>query len=350
MTRARVVAGRSFRLGCSLGPVGLLIAFSTPAQAWGPDGHQVVAHIAGKLLVGSKAETQVKAILGPVGLEDAAVWADCAKGVAKNPTGPGFTYEGAGKFPECKVFETSAGEAAMVDFVRRNADNCDRKPGEEICHKQYHYTDIAPQHDHYDTSFQGARNDDIGAAVAAATLVLQGAPAPAPFKIKDKKEALLLLAHYVGDVHQPLHVGAVYLDSKGRRVNPDEGTFDPATETVGGNSIKLAPPLSGNLHTTTWDAIPDSLNKDKVDAAWIASAKKVPKTKGAVAAWSVSWANETQKAAIRAFEDLDFGPKTADGWMVELPDTYPQLMEHIKKRQLTRAGARLAQLLRAIWP
>ena len=30
----------------------------------------------------------------------------------------------------------------MVDFVRRNASNCVIKPGEEICHKQYHYSDV----------------------------------------------------------------------------------------------------------------------------------------------------------------------------------------------------------------
>ncbi|WP_409362753.1 S1/P1 nuclease [Bradyrhizobium sp. CIR18] len=33
--------------------------------------------------------------------------------------------------------------------------------------------------------------------------------------MKDKKEALFVLSHLVGDLHQPLHVGAVYLDSAG---------------------------------------------------------------------------------------------------------------------------------------
>ena len=346
MTRSRIERCRRLRLVCGVASVGLWLASSGRAQAWGPDGHQVVAHIAAKLLEGSRAAAQVKAILGPVGLEDAAVWADCAKGVAV----PGFSYGSAGRFRECKVFETSAGEAEMISFVKRNADNCDRKPTEEVCHKQYHYADIALQHDHYDLDFHGARSDDIVAAVMAAVLVLQGAPAPAPFAIKDKKEALLLLTHYLGDIHQPLHIGSVYLDLEGRRVNPDEGTYDPATETVGGNAVKLVPAGSGNLHATTWDVIPDSLKRDRVDAAWLASAKKVTKTKGPPASWSITWASETQKAAIRAFEDLEFGPKGAGGWTVDLPDTYPQLMEHIKKRQLTRAGARLAQLLRAVWP
>src|SRR6185295_537569 len=97
----------------------------------------------------------------------------------------------------------------MVDFVKRNATNCQRKPAEEICHKQYHYTDIAIQHDSYDPAFQGARTDDITAAITAVVAVLQGGTAQAPFSIKNKREALLLLAHYVGDIHQPLHVGAI---------------------------------------------------------------------------------------------------------------------------------------------
>src|SRR5436309_1048142 len=74
-------------------------------------------------------------------------------------------------------------------------------------------------------------------AVAAATHVLKGDAVPAPFNFKDKREALLALAHYMGDIHQPLHVGAVYLDANGKRVNPDGGTFDPKTATRGGNQI-----------------------------------------------------------------------------------------------------------------
>ena len=33
----------------------------------------------------------------------------------------------------------------------------------------------------------------------------------------------MLLAHFVGDIHQPLHVGALYLDSNDKPVNPNLG-------------------------------------------------------------------------------------------------------------------------------
>src|SRR5579862_1770810 len=107
----------------------IAIAFAHPAFAWGPDGLHTVGTLAEKLIAGTNAATQVQALLGTLSLADAAVWADCAKGV--NPST--FKYEHPGKYKECTIFETPAGEAQMEDFVRRNATNCPLKPGEEIC-------------------------------------------------------------------------------------------------------------------------------------------------------------------------------------------------------------------------
>ncbi len=327
--------------------VGFLLVAASPAYAWGPEGHKTVALLAQKLIVGTTTADQVRKTLGDISLEDAAVWADCAKGVS-----PAFTYPEPGKFPECAVFETPKGEAEMIDFVRRNADTCDPKVEEETpCHKEYHYADIAPQHDHYDPGFHGARKDDIVVAVTAAILVLQGRSAPAPFSIKNKKEAVLLLAHYVGDLHQPLHVGAIYLDTAGHRVNPDAGVYDNATRTRGGNLIDIVSGGTGNLHTTTWDAIPAEFGPEMVDDAWLSDARSVAATSGAPTDWSSSWASETQKVAVRAFAGLSFGAQqTNKHWTVALPASYPQLMKEVKKRQLTAAGARLAQILLAVWP
>lgn len=321
-----------------------IIAFPH-AQAWGPDGHHTVAAIAQQLITGSHAEAQVRSLLGTLSLVDAAVWPDCAKGV--NPKT--FQYEGAGRFPECKVFETAQGQAAMEDFVRRNSTGCVIKPGEEICHKQYHYSDVAIQHMSYQASFVGARNDDVVAAIVAVTRVLQGGSAPAPFNIKDKSEALRLLTHYVGDVHQPLHVGAIYLDARGTEVNPDQGVFDPATATRGGNNIMVLPLGKANLHAT-WDAVPASLNDSRVNAAWVAAAKAVPSTAGASLDWPAVWASGSVAQANQAFAPLTFGPLASGHWTVTLPSGYTRTMSSVKKSQLTLAGARLAQLLEDIWP
>jgi hypothetical protein len=328
-------------------PVAVLAVFaSRSALAWGPDGHQTVATIADKLLAGTSAAAEIHKILGTATLADAAVWADCAKAVSPPPE---LKYKkDAQHAPECAPFETPAGEAEMIDFVRRNANNCNPKPGEEICHKQYHYTDIASQHESYKPTYVGARSDDVTAAITAAIAVLQGGTPAAPFSIKDKREALLILVHYVGDIHQPLHVGAVYLDAAGKVVNPDHGHFDPATETRGGNLIAVSGPEK-NLHKQ-WDDVTDDLKRDQVNAKWLKDAKAVTPTHGAVAHWSTTWATDTQKQARKAFAGLKFGPKSEQGWSVTFPSGYPESMATIKRAQLTKAGARLAQLLAALWP
>jgi hypothetical protein len=326
----------------------LTLGTSPWACAWGPDGHHTVAAIAAGLIAGSNAETQVKALLADVSLVDAAVWADCAKGV--NPTT--LQYEGAGKYPECQVFETPAGEAAMIDFVKRNSHNCVVKPGEEICHKQYHYTDVAIQHDSYKFGWVGTRDDDVVAAVAAMTHALKGDPAPTPFNIKDKREALILLSHYVGDLHQPLHVGAIYLDAPGNPVDPDLGTYDPATDTHGGNSIIVLSKSgkeTGVLHAK-WDAIPASMNDTHVDAVWLAQARAVGKATGTDLSWSQQWASGSVKAAQSAFKGLTFAPLQGGHWTVTLPRSYEKRMNTIKKQQLTLGGGRFAQLLQDIFP
>lgn len=322
------------------------------ARAWGPDGHKTVAAIADQLIAGTNAAQQVRAILGATSLEDAAVWADCAKGVQAKGTPLVFSYEGAGTFLECAPFETTAGEAEMVDFVKRNFDSCNPKPGEEVCHKQYHYSDISIAHSSYSPSFVGARADDVANAISAMIAVLQGRAAPAPFSIKSQREALLLLVHYVGDIHQPLHVGAIYLDAAGGRVNPDATQYDPASDTRGGNNLTLGG--GKNLHGT-WDSIPPELMAGNVDDKWVASAKKIAAAHGGITTWSTGWATGSVKEAKKAFQGVTFGSRWQDAkgqekWSATLPSAYETSMTKIKKARLTEGGARLGQLLMALWP
>ena len=63
------------------------------------------------------------------------------------------------------------------------------------------------------------------------------------------KTAPKLLVHYVGDIHQPLHVGAAYFDASGQPANPNT---TPGTQfAIGGNSINFH---STNLHSY-WDSV-----------------------------------------------------------------------------------------------
>ncbi|MES2072543.1 MAG: S1/P1 nuclease [Pseudomonadota bacterium] len=318
-----------------------------PGLAFGPDGHQAVGAVADALLAGSKAGEKVKSLLGGATLEQMSIWADCAKGVSPDKD---FAYTSAGRYPECAPFETPDGMAAMSDFVRRNNSNCKPGPDEENCHKQYHYTDISLQHDHYKTGYAGTSDHDIVNAMQAMVQILQGKPQPAPFQIKDQREALVLLSHYVGDAHQPLHVGSIFLDAEGHVINPDEGKYDKATNTVGGNAL-MCP--CGNLHSM-WDDIPQNFKKGRMNDTLIKKARTVARDSSPFEQWPVLWADDSIRSARvlyqgTAFSKASIGAK-GPSWSIALPLEYEKLMARMKEDALVNGGAHLAQLLQAIWP
>ncbi|MCE4557028.1 S1/P1 nuclease [Roseateles cellulosilyticus] len=323
-----------------------LALMSTLAQAWGADAHQTVATVAAGLLKGSTTEARVRELLDDIPLPLAAVWADCAKGIAPRRD---FEYATAGQYPECLPLETPELIAEMADYVRRNDRQCTLY-GEEPCHKQTHYTDVTLQRSHYRPGLTGTRPDDVVGALRQAIRVLQRRPTSGPPDYRGPREALLVLVHLVGDVHQPLHVGSVYLGAGGERLDPDQQGFDPASNTIGGNSLYIAAATAtpaAKLHGL-WDAVPESLRPAHVDTAWLAEARQVPVDAGDPADWPALWATQALSAAGPAFDGLVFSPRQASRWTVALPGGYDARMDAIKRQQLTIAGARLAQVLRAL--
>jgi hypothetical protein len=313
--------------------------------AWNALGHETVGSIADSLLVGTNAAKAVKSILGNEKLETASLWADCAKGVTEKPP---LKYVVNSRFAECKPFETVSGEAQMVDFVTRNLSACMPAPGDESCHRQYHFADVATERSAYARSEIGTSDHDIVSAINAAIAVLQGGASPSPISFTSKREALRVLAHYVGDIHQPLHVAAIYLDASGHEVDPDAGTYDPATKTQGGNKILAR---GKDFHTAEWDAIPANLTAAKLKGS-VAQAKLVPATSGPIDQWAAAWASDTVLASHTAFAGLIFGAEnTSNGtWPVTEPAGYSAVKASLQKKQLVKAGARLAQVLQAIFP
>lgn len=341
---------RSKLLMAMLVAVGLVT--STQTFAWSENGHQTVGAVGDRLIAGSNAEAQVQAILGTAGgqqltLQTVAVWADCVRGIHPDQ---GFAYN-PGKYhvQACEIFEDSAGKAAMKDYAQRNNSNCVYAGKNSECHKSFHFADIDVEHDGYATQYVGAHDYDIVHAIDAAIFVLLGKPCPAPFHISGKKEALMLLTHFVGDLHQPLHVGAIYLDPQdGSVIDPDAGGFDPATDTVGGNVIVGT---GGNLHAQ-WDKTKFALNDPDAMASLATQAKRVGTTNGEFMHWAEIWAGDTIVVAQQAFQHIEFSAKDDKGWPVSYEDrrSYVQAMQNIQKQQVIKGGARLAQLLKTIWP
>ena len=317
---------------------------SVQAFAWGPEGHQVIGSIADQLL-NSHAKQMVMEKLG-FPLRVASTWAGCARSVMDQ--GGSFKYVPDPQF-EAPCTPLMSERAGMEDYVSHNWDNCTYEDKPTNCHKAFHFADVAIQHDTYDRADVGTSDHDVVSAINAAIMVLQDQPAPTPFTIKDKKVALFMLAHFVGDLHQPLHVGAIYLDAAGRPVNPDVGTFDENSETAGGNFISEG--NRRNLHAD-WDAIPTRFGA-AADAGLVAKAKAVPAASGSLDGWTAAWATDTVMAAHKAFQGLEFmGTGGAHKWTVQFDNrqAYVRAENQLKEQQLVKGGARLAQLLNAIWP
>jgi hypothetical protein len=335
--------------------LGLLVLLGTalspePSFSWGYKGHRVVGSVADQMLT-TNAGQQVSQILG-FDLKTAGPWLDCVKSVARQNDGS-FVYTTDPNHPEyeipCTSFRTPAERQRMEDYVARNWTQCSYMTNnvEHGCHNTYHFDDVAIQRDRFDRNYQGTNNHDLVAAINAAIAVLLGRPSPPPFAIKDKKEALFLLAHLVGDLHQPLHVGAVYLDKSGNVVDPDvTHTIDPSTETTGGNSIVDD---HKNFHGE-WDDIPVDLG-EAATPELLTIARAVAADHGRVENWSVNWATDTILAAQEAFSGGSFAP-SGSKWTISFPDhaAYLREVDAIKRRQLAKAGARLASVLNAVWP
>jgi hypothetical protein len=174
-------------------------------------------------------------------------------------------------------------------------------------------------------------------AIEADLAVLTRAGAPDA----EKLAALKFLGHWVGDVHQPLHVS--FKDDKG------------------GNDILEEGPCADNLHAV-WDACIIQ-RKLGTNVRRIAATLRAPVTAEQRAQWTsthaIDWANES--FAITLTEDVEYCVKTATGCLYEednetydadevkkvvtVDDAYMMRQLPTITQRLTQAGIRLGALL-----
>ncbi len=356
------------KITCMLALAGTLAATAaTDALAWGYDGHRAVGAIADQLLKGSNAEKQVAALLLPgESLEKVAVWADCVKGSFCGPQTP-----------------------EMVDYVSANPK-----------HSEYHYTDVPFQLDAYHDHGAGTFEDDIVQTLKGAIAVLQGKDTPQtnPHRFT-KRQALLIVAHLAGDIHQPLHVGAAFVGKDGRFVVPkNQAEIDALNifDSRGGNNLLLDDAV---LVATSGKLIPPAPPKEEgdkpafpasksatrpfhsywdttvVDYAMRRSSTRTPQqfaqyaidskpavspNTGDVTTWPYQWADDALAVSKLAHRDVTVGAvstQTSKGsgesykvWALAVPENYPVPSSAIAREQLIKGGYHLAALLQAIWP
>lgn len=348
------------KLACVLALSGAFV--SVDALAWGVEGHRAVGAIAEKLIKGSNAEKQVAALLLPgESLESITVWADSAKG-------------GAGYTPPTE--EMNAYTAANPR------------------HSEYHYTDIPFQNEHYHDGAVGTADVDIVQTLRQAIAVLQGKTDPAlnPNKLTGR-QALLLVAHMTGDIHQPLHVGAAFVGKDGKFAVPKtHAEIDSLNiyDSRGGNSLLLdddkLTSLSAGLIPGEAKALPAGAQKwptkpfhsywdsTVVDYAMRRISTRTPEqfaqkvidgkplvsmNTGDVSTWPYQWADDALAASKLAYSDVTPGAigkqvnrkgETYYTFGLEMGSNYPVPSSALAKTQLIKGGYHLAALLKTIWP
>src|SRR5213592_3337575 len=218
-----------------------IVALRASTFAYGPVGHEIVGAIADERLANTPEAAKVNALLDGLTLEKAAVIADEIKGWDKN---------GAN---DPRSFRYSAHrniDRQLRDFWKAN------HPTHEMnsaipSHHWFHYTDvpILPPQKYRDGS-AGRSEWDIVHMIPYCIEVLQGRVPEQNERKITKPVALILLAHYVADIHQPLHVGAAYFDEQGRFAEPEKNKAAFADE--GGNTFTLElsdePPRRRGIH------------------------------------------------------------------------------------------------------
>jgi S1/P1 nuclease len=301
--------------------------------AWAQEGHAAVAAIA-QNLISPTTQTKVQELLAKGGDKDLisiASWADLVI-IAAHDAGPLRGNQ------EAMEFNQKFPKSAMWHFVNLPLGA---------------------------TSYEQVRNfttpDDVIHAISRCIDVLES-PTPDPGAFT-KVQALRLLVHFVGDIHQPLHCGIGFYSFS--ETSPPQLITTPADAVDkpsdrGGNLLFYGPNATEQLHAL-WDRVlvegVDESPDYSVLAAFLAKSyvpKEIVKTPGDYHNWAEIWAIESVQVAAIVYQGIRFETAEFDAGQhlaridITLPTNYLERNKGYAAQQLARAGVRLAQLLDSI--
>lgn len=240
-------------LGFGAGLSLLLFLTPQPALAYGPVGHGMVGAIADVKLTGTPTGQQVSTLLDGLTLERTATLPDEIKGWDR---GGGPDSPGAFHLPDHPEIEKQ-----LAAFWKANQMSGPAPADENLAttpsHHWFHYTDVPlGDGEMYESGTAGRSKWDIVHMTDFCIRVLQGKESDQNERAITKPVAIILLSHYLGDIHQPLHVGAEYFDKSGHVVNPDKVAESFGDQ--GGNTffVMLKDTQTGGKRTTLhgfWD-------------------------------------------------------------------------------------------------
>lgn len=351
----------------------LAFAFTSWAWAYGPEGHKIIGGIADQRLAQTEAGARIRGLLDGYTLEEVSIIADTIKQWDK----PGI------EDPQVQRYFSSHPKIGkqLREFWKANPPTGDRHSALPS-HHWFHYTDVPlVGSGKYGDGKIGRSRWDIVHMMRFCIEVLEGKVAETNERKITRPIAIILLAHFVGDIHQPLHVGTQYFDARGNPVNPDDAGQSLSDE--GGNSLQIvlsgvAPRNQGQKLHAFWDSdavlanlpvLPETMPKEErqaeMDAAEKALVTRLAHT--APGGWCSSdpveklpeiWANEIVPLARAAHARLHYQNMSAkpnrekmvmDGEIVEKEGEnsipYVQWAATAVLWEMHKAGWRLADLL-----
>jgi hypothetical protein len=355
----------------------MLFPLALSTWAYGPEGHKIIGGIADRRLANTPAGARVTALLDGYTLEEVSIIADTIKQWDK----PGVEN------PKVRKYFPSHPQIAeqLRRFWKANSPTPEEH-GAVPSHHWFHYTDVPLVGDEkYGDGKVGRSQWDVVSMTRYCIEVLEGKIPETNERKITRPIAVILLTHFVGDIHQPLHVGAQYFDEKGNPANPDQ--VSGALPDEGGNSLRIklsgaAPGTHGQNFHAFWDsdavlanlpALPETMPKEERQAEMVAAqnalvtrlAKTEPK------GWSSSepaeklpevWANDILPLARAAHARLHYEnvmPKlehqkmVADGEILEREGEnsipYSQWAATEVLVEMHKAGWRLADLLTRVF-
>ncbi|HVG07766.1 MAG TPA: S1/P1 nuclease [Thermoanaerobaculia bacterium] len=333
-------------------------------EFFGIERHELIAEVAGTLLTSQHAKKQVRRILDLLkagSLGDIAGWADRVK--RREPS--------SSDDPETFAFLSD----------KRNRNNA-----------SWHFVNLPLDADSYSRErypqFTGP--EDVVQMTNHCISALLGQP-----DRFSEANALRLLTHLVGDLHQPIHVGCCYLKEipgpTGARLvrDPDEAAKGNLRNDQGGNRLVLPLPGNPSLHSY-WDsalgesehhhdeahalasqpAETDNFETPRfvADAGtrsrYVARVRETvlstalvladpPDTNPDPLSLATSWAGESLMAARSAYESIAIASQLNGGkfrvdW--EGKAAYDARNAPLIRKRIESASRNLALLLDTIWP
>ena len=328
------------------------------SEFWGIARHELIAGAAEEMMRSEKAKEAVRSILSPLNgmmLSDIAGWADTVKRRGPDPLND---------------------DEATIEFLQ---DNRNKR------NDQWHYVNLPLDAVEYNSATypEFTRADDVVQMMRECILVLRQEST----RFSDLN-ALRLLVHLTGDVHQPAHVGCCYIDTT---ATPPKLVRDPEVarqkeldSDSGGNDVLLPIGTHGVTLHSYWDtrlggtikpedfrngeassndSPPENIDNDAPDRALkrkfidklsaiidesppaldeAAEADPEP-----VELWPERWASESLVAARAAYKSLKITAPREDKFIVawEGKEVYDKRCKPLVIQQMKLAAQNLASLL-----